>query len=122
MKSGYNYNGIKIYNDTENGLWYIYLKNGKTRIDFSTDIDAEEYIDSLAGKEEKEITIPNISERFNLYCKSLPGKCFRDGRLATTNERALKRFITSFETATGVKITYQAENVGGEWFYVIDDF
>ena len=42
----YDYKGIKIYDDTEKGLFYIYLnENGKQRIDFATEKEVEEYID-----------------------------------------------------------------------------
>ena len=50
----YSYNGYQIYDDPEQGLWYIYTQpNGKGRIDFATDKDAEEYVDSLSDVQDE---------------------------------------------------------------------
>lgn len=45
-KLAYEYKGIKIYDDTEKGMYYIYTDDKyKKRMDFSNEKDVEEYID-----------------------------------------------------------------------------
>lgn len=43
-KSSYDYRGVTIYN--KDGMWYIYTdRNGAGKMEFTSDAEAEEYID-----------------------------------------------------------------------------
>jgi len=82
--------------------------------------EAMEFIDELNEKNEP-IVVKDLYEQFCKYCKSLPGKCYIDDKLATTNEEALIRFIKSFEKQNGVKIKYNMIIKGCEYFYIIEE-
>ena len=48
IDKGYTYKGYRII--YTNGMWHVFFGNkGTGRVDFSTDKEAEEYIDNLLG-------------------------------------------------------------------------
>ena len=97
-------------------------ENGSFIIELPTEEEALEWIrdNENSYKREEKITISPY-EQFVYYCKNLPGKCFLDRKLATTNEKALKKFINSFEKARNAKVIYEVDYIGGEYFYIVED-
>ena len=97
-------------------------EKGSFVIELPTEEEALEWIRDNKDSyiREEKITISPY-EQFIYYCKNLPGKCFLDRKLATTNEKALKKFIDSFEKVRDVKVTTTIESRGGEYFYIVDD-
>ena len=83
--------------------------------------EAMEFIDDLNEETEKPINENDLYTQFCRYCKSLPGKCYIDDKLATTNEEALLRFIKPFEKQNNVRIKYSMIIKGCEHFYIIDE-
>ena len=50
-ESNYDYKGYKIINNNNDGIWKIVDSYGKTvGQDFSTDVDAQEYIDGMLSE------------------------------------------------------------------------
>ena len=48
----HQYNGEEIYYNEHTGQWYIYTGDkGQGRVDFSTDKEAEEYIDNMNNED-----------------------------------------------------------------------
>ena len=82
-----------------------------------TEDEAYEYIDNVNNKEVK---LPNTGyDKFIQYCNKLPGKCFINEKLATTNERALKRFISSFEKSSNYKVFTSTDIIDGEYLFTV---
>ena len=83
-----------------------------------TDKSAIELIDEC-------IDIPTIQKSYNLYrqferyCKKLPGKCYINDQLVTSNKKALTRFTNSFQKLSNTTINYTSLYSGGETFYTI---
>lgn len=94
---------------------------GEYVISVDTESEAEDYINDIHNaKLELFRTKIDWYERFCLYCKKLPGKCYINDKLATTNQSKLNSFIKSFENATHTKIHYHSEIIEGERFYLVD--
>jgi len=88
------------------------------------DYEAEEFIDNLY-KIEADMNLHNkikqdLYKSFCKYCRNLPGKCYIDEKLATTNISVLNSFIRSFENNVNVNISYSVKLIDGERFYLVD--
>lgn len=95
-----------------------YIKLNGQKIYFPTYDEAEEYINENPQIETNKRRI-DIFEQFKLYCKKLQGKIFIDGAMATYNEKALIRFINSFEKTHNCKIDYEKTIIDGETYCLI---
>lgn len=97
-------------------------EKGNFVIELPTEEEALEWIRDNENSyiREEKITISPY-EQFVYYCKNLPGKCFLDRKLATTNEKVLKKFIDSFEKSRSVRVITTIESRGGEYFYIVED-
>lgn len=99
------------------------IRNNKGEYIKSVDneIEAEDYINDLINVK-TDLTEIKIDwyERFCRYCKKLPGKCYINNKLATTNQTKLNSFIKSFENATNTNIHYHAELIDCERLYIVD--
>ena len=101
------------------------IRNSKGEVIASapTDKEAEEYIDNI---NEDQITlntdeIPiNWYERFDQYCKKLPGKCYIEGKIATTYIKVLEKFAKSFENATNTTVTIITKYMCGEYISFVE--
>lgn len=97
-------------------------ENGNFVMELATEDEALEWIeDNENSYNDREEVHVDLYDQFVAYCKKLPGKCFLDRRLATTNEKALKRFIQSFEKARNAKVRYYADFLGGEYFFIVHE-
>ena len=95
---------------------------GNFVIELATEDEAFEWIKDNADRYVREEPIKiSLEDQFIYYCNKLPGKCFLDRRMATTNEKALKKFIKSFEKARNAKVIYDVDFVGGEYFFIVTD-
>ena len=97
-------------------------ENNNIILTLATEDEAIEWIkdNENSYKQEEKITI-SLYEQFVYYCKNLPGKCFLDRKLATTNEKVFKKFINSFEKVKNAKVIVETENHGGEYFYIVEE-
>lgn len=68
-KSGYNYKNFIIQNSTKDGIWYVITSSGEVVGSFSTDTDAEEFVDSIDSEDLITGTIPKDTDN-NLPVKS----------------------------------------------------
>lgn len=97
-------------------------EKGEYIISTSTDREAKEYIDDINEDQytlNEEIPI-NWYERFDQYCKNLPGKCYIEGKIATTYEKILEKFAKSFENATNTTVTLITKYMCGEYIAFVE--
>ena len=94
--------------------------SGKIVLEVPTEEEALEWIEE---NENSNIDTNSMTlyTKFKTYCGKLPGRCFLDSGMATTNERALLRFIDSFEKSNHAKVIYKVEFHGNERFFVVID-
>ena len=94
--------------------------SGKYIASTPTEDEAIEYVKDLTDNIKEKPSI-DWYRRFEVYCKNLPGKCYPDGdKMATTNGRALTRYIESFTAATNTKIVTRVCYIGGEYFHFVE--
>lgn len=95
----------------------IRKSTGEYIIKVPTETEAEEYIDDL---EETQKPVIDWNYKFELYTHDLPGRCFIDKKVATTNKDALLRFVKPFENLNNVHVNIYTDFRGGEYFYIVD--
>ena len=101
---------------TENGC-IIRDSKGKYVLLADTEDEACEYVDSLVNREVKPLN--TAYDKFVQYCDKLPGKCFINEKLATTNEKALNRYKAEFESISTYRVFTAMESCGGEYFFIV---
>lgn len=113
----YQYRGYTI--QLTDFSWIVRDGKGKYIIQTVSDKEAEEWIDDLLDNKGK----PNIDwyERFEVYCKNMPYKLYIDGKLASSDDRTLQRYIKSFEKHNDVRVIYSSKYKGGEHILVVED-
>lgn len=99
-------------------------KNGKVIAVRENDTEAKDFIDELIDSPTiiKEVQT-NWYEKFDTYCKHLPGKCYpTDDRtkFGTIYINALKKLIESFEKSTGVTVEYKLQVIDRENYYIVE--
>lgn len=108
--------------DTENNIYKIYDRNRHFICDaFSID-DYHEIIQGLSldnNHNPKSNFTLNLYDLFVSYCNKMTNKFFIDNKLATTNEKLLRRFIGSFEKKFSAKVVYECRYDRDEYFYVV---
>ena len=88
-----------------------------------TEQEAIEAIDSMLDNDEhgldKQPVDCNFMRLFDKYCRKLPNKCYIEDKTTTTNEKALLRFIRSFEKNFKVKVLYTHKIIENQYYYMI---
>lgn len=96
--------------------WYIRDSLGNVVGVADSDEEAIDIIDNFE-------TVPRITDwykRFQIYTSKMKGRCFINDKIASTNIKAIRRMISSFEKEYGVKIENHYEIIDGEDFIIID--
>lgn len=108
------------YDLTESGC-IVTNSNGDIILMAESEDEAREYMESYSPDPAKfEVSISPY-EQFDNYTQKLKGKCWINDKFGSCFETPLNRFAKSFEKQTGYRVIIDAQYIGGEWIFIVDE-
>ena len=120
----------------ENGDWYLFEQAEGELVDgpFDSEEEAREAASHLVKDHNPTITDEPLPEwveeedrylklldRFDKYCKNVPGKFYVDGEMVVRNKKVLEQRVSAFNKSNGtdLRVKYVGSDADGD-FYGVD--